>query len=208
MTSPRARRSRAGCSTTTSGANAASCTPWSSTRRSRSSPPPSPIPRSPRPTSCAPLDRRYLDYVAAHPHGYRAIFRGVVSADERVRELVDANLRRQEARIVDALTGGRPASAELRLAVHAGSRSSSRSSSSGSTTTPSSATRWRSSGCEHSTRYSCSGAAATHHADAGRRGPRTRASARTPASAPRTGSSANAPAGRLARSVWIWRADP
>ncbi len=60
----------------------------------------------------------YLDYVVAHPHGYRAIFRGVVSSDARVRELVDANLRRQEARILDALSPGAPASPQLRLAVH------------------------------------------------------------------------------------------
>lgn len=60
----------------------------------------------------------YLDYVAAHPHGYRAIFRGVVSADARVRELVEANLRRQEERILASITAGAPASPELRLAVH------------------------------------------------------------------------------------------
>lgn len=59
----------------------------------------------------------YLDYVAAHPHGYRAIFRGSVSADQRVRELVDDNLRRQEARILAALDDEEP-SERLRLAVH------------------------------------------------------------------------------------------
>lgn len=60
----------------------------------------------------------YLDYVVAHPHGYRAIFRGVVSSDARVRALVDANLRRQEERILVAVTGGASASPQLRLAVH------------------------------------------------------------------------------------------
>lgn len=60
----------------------------------------------------------YLDYVVAHPHGYRAIFRGVVSSDPRVRELVDANLRRQEERILAAFTAGASASPQLRLAVH------------------------------------------------------------------------------------------
>lgn len=60
----------------------------------------------------------YLDYVVAHPHGYRAIFRGVVSSDARVRELVDANLRRQEERILASITAGAAASPQLRLAVH------------------------------------------------------------------------------------------
>lgn len=60
----------------------------------------------------------YLDYVVAHPHGYRAIFRGVVSSDARVRELVDANLRRQEDRILAAASGGAPITPQLRLAVH------------------------------------------------------------------------------------------
>lgn len=59
----------------------------------------------------------YLDYVTSHPHGYRAIFRGSVSADERVRELVDENLHRQEARILAAISGDEP-SERLRLAVH------------------------------------------------------------------------------------------
>lgn len=58
----------------------------------------------------------YLDYVAARPHGYRALFRGSVSADEHVRELVDANLRRQEARLLAAL--GSEEDERLRLAVH------------------------------------------------------------------------------------------
>lgn len=58
----------------------------------------------------------YLDYVAARPHGYRALFRGSVSADERVRELVEANLRRQEVRILAAI--GAPDDPRLRLAVH------------------------------------------------------------------------------------------
>lgn len=58
----------------------------------------------------------YLDYVTARPHGYRALFRGSVSADERVRELVDANLRRQEDRLLAAL-GGQD-DERLRLAIH------------------------------------------------------------------------------------------
>lgn len=76
------------------------------------------------PDAALPPDRRlrasiegYLDYVSSHPHGYRAIFRGAVSADARVRELVEANLRRQEHRILDALPSGEPTE-RLRLAVH------------------------------------------------------------------------------------------
>ncbi len=62
----------------------------------------------------------YLDYVAARPHGYRALFRGAVSADERVRELVDANLRRQEERLLQAVAGtrGDVDDERLRLAIH------------------------------------------------------------------------------------------
>lgn len=60
----------------------------------------------------------YLDYVSTHPHGYRAIFRGAVSADERVRELVDDNLRRQEQRILAAFSGDDEPSERLRLAIH------------------------------------------------------------------------------------------
>ena len=59
----------------------------------------------------------YLDYVVAHPLGYRAIFRGAVSADARVRELVDENLLRQEGRLVAAFSRDEP-SERLRLAVH------------------------------------------------------------------------------------------
>lgn len=58
----------------------------------------------------------YLDYVVARPHGYRALFRGAVSADERVRELVEANLRRQEDRLLAALAG--QDDERLRLAIH------------------------------------------------------------------------------------------
>lgn len=58
----------------------------------------------------------YLDYVVARPHGYRALFRGAVSADEQVRELVEANLRRQEDRLLAAL-GGQD-DERLRLAIH------------------------------------------------------------------------------------------
>lgn len=62
----------------------------------------------------------YLDYVTARPHGYRALFRGAVSADERVRELVDANLRRQEERLRQAVVGARGDidDERLRLAIH------------------------------------------------------------------------------------------
>lgn len=59
----------------------------------------------------------YLDYVVAHPHGYRAMFRGGVSADAGVRELVDANLRRQEERLLATLPAARTADPTARLAV-------------------------------------------------------------------------------------------
>ncbi len=59
----------------------------------------------------------YLDYVAAHPHGYRAMFRGAVSADAQVRGLIDANLSRQEARILQAAFGGQHTE-QQRLAIH------------------------------------------------------------------------------------------
>ena len=50
----------------------------------------------------------YLDYVTTHPHGYRAIFRGAASTDSQVRAIIDANLHRQERRILTALTDSSP----------------------------------------------------------------------------------------------------
>ena len=60
----------------------------------------------------------YLDYLEAHPQGYRAIYRGAASADSGIRAIMDANLRHQEQRLLDALTGDASASDALRLAVH------------------------------------------------------------------------------------------
>lgn len=45
----------------------------------------------------------YLDYVEAHPHLYRALFRSTASADPTVREVVDRNLDVQARRILGAL---------------------------------------------------------------------------------------------------------
>ncbi|MEH3055154.1 MAG: helix-turn-helix domain containing protein [Patulibacter minatonensis] len=59
----------------------------------------------------------YLEYVAARPHGYRALFRGAVGADRRVREIVDANLERQCERILASIAPEEPTEA-MRLAVH------------------------------------------------------------------------------------------
>jgi AcrR family transcriptional regulator len=60
----------------------------------------------------------YLDYVATHPHGYRALFQGAPATDSEVRALVRANLERQERRILDALTQGGPPAERLRIVVH------------------------------------------------------------------------------------------
>ena len=58
----------------------------------------------------------YLDYVVTHPHGYRALYRGSLNADEVVRGLVDSNLRRQSQRILTGAGHEQP-SEPLRLAV-------------------------------------------------------------------------------------------
>lgn len=60
----------------------------------------------------------YLDYLEAHPHGYRAIYRGAASADTSIRAIMDTNLRHQEQRLLNALTGDTPPTDALRLAVH------------------------------------------------------------------------------------------
>jgi AcrR family transcriptional regulator len=60
----------------------------------------------------------YLDYITTHPHGYRAIFRGAASTDSQVRAIIDANLHRQERRILTALTDKQPPDETLRLAIH------------------------------------------------------------------------------------------
>ncbi|GGM38253.1 TetR family transcriptional regulator [Longimycelium tulufanense] len=60
----------------------------------------------------------YLDYVANHPHGYRAIYRGTASTDAQVRTIIDNNLRQQEQRLLTALTYGESPSERLRLAIH------------------------------------------------------------------------------------------
>lgn len=61
--------------------------------------------------------RSYLRHAAARPQGYRALFRGSASADERVRELVASNLRRQEERLLAPYGGRDQASQRARLAV-------------------------------------------------------------------------------------------
>lgn len=60
----------------------------------------------------------YLAYVTANPEGYRALFKGTASSDERVRELVSGNLRRQEERILAAYGTAASNDPRTRLAVH------------------------------------------------------------------------------------------
>lgn len=60
----------------------------------------------------------YFAYVAGHPHGYRALFRGAPGADSEVRAIVDANLERQEERVLDALGAGESPDERLRLTIH------------------------------------------------------------------------------------------
>ncbi|GAA1854806.1 TetR/AcrR family transcriptional regulator [Pseudonocardia alni subsp. carboxydivorans] len=59
----------------------------------------------------------YLDYVRAHPHGYRALFRGALGADTAIRSIVDGNLARQQERVLRAVVGPGPAPEPVRLAV-------------------------------------------------------------------------------------------
>lgn len=60
---------------------------------------------------------QYFRYVEAHPHGYRALFRGAPATDSEVRALIDDNLARQEERIISALTPGGAGDDRLRLIV-------------------------------------------------------------------------------------------
>lgn len=60
----------------------------------------------------------YFEYVAAHPHGYRALFQGAPATDSEVRTLIRANLERQEQRILSAVTTTGAHAERLRLAVH------------------------------------------------------------------------------------------
>ncbi|MFZ2174621.1 MAG: TetR/AcrR family transcriptional regulator [Rhodococcus sp. (in: high G+C Gram-positive bacteria)] len=63
------------------------------------------LPDSTRPVEeqvAAGLDA-YLDHVAGHRHGVRAISSGALSADADIRAIVDRELEAQQNRIVDAL---------------------------------------------------------------------------------------------------------
>lgn len=77
-----------------------------------------PDPELPAPDRIRAVLDPYLNYVATHPHGYRAIFRGAISADSEIRALVDGNLRRQEQRVLAAFSPDQQPSTELRFAVH------------------------------------------------------------------------------------------
>jgi AcrR family transcriptional regulator len=59
----------------------------------------------------------YLDHLEAHPHGYRALYRGAAGADTEIRAILEANHIEQQRRILDWVTGGKPATEQLRLAV-------------------------------------------------------------------------------------------
>jgi AcrR family transcriptional regulator len=59
----------------------------------------------------------YLDHLQAHPHGYRALYRGAAGADTEIRALLEANHLEQQRRILSLLTQGKPATEQLRLVV-------------------------------------------------------------------------------------------
>lgn len=59
----------------------------------------------------------YLDYVDAHPHGYRAVHRGAVSADAEIRTLVDKAHAQQQQRVLHLLDPDQKPPPLLRTAV-------------------------------------------------------------------------------------------
>ena len=59
----------------------------------------------------------YLDHLQAHPHGYRALYRGAAGADTEIRAILEANHLEQQRRILSWLTQGKPATEQLRLVV-------------------------------------------------------------------------------------------
>jgi AcrR family transcriptional regulator len=59
----------------------------------------------------------YLDHLEAHPHGYRAVYRGAAGADTEIRAILEANHTEQQRRILSWVTQGKPATEQLRLAV-------------------------------------------------------------------------------------------
>jgi AcrR family transcriptional regulator len=59
----------------------------------------------------------YLDHLETHPHGYRALYRGAAGADTEIRAILEANHSEQQTRVLEWLTGGEPATEQLRLAV-------------------------------------------------------------------------------------------
>jgi AcrR family transcriptional regulator len=59
----------------------------------------------------------YLDQAEAQPAGYRTVHRGGVGSDEEVRRIVRESQARQAERILVQITGGKPPSETLRMAV-------------------------------------------------------------------------------------------
>lgn len=59
----------------------------------------------------------YLTYLEAHPSGYRALYLCAAGSDAQIRAIVENNLRRQEQRLLDGVTGGAPVPEPVRLAV-------------------------------------------------------------------------------------------
>jgi AcrR family transcriptional regulator len=78
----------------------------------------SPRPGLPRELALQVIFDAYLDHLEAHPHGYRALYRGAAGADTEIRAILDANHIEQQRRLLSWLTHGKPATEQLRLAVH------------------------------------------------------------------------------------------
>lgn len=77
-----------------------------------------------RPRSDLPLRERlvasldgYLEYVEESPLAYKALYRGTMGADASVRAIMDANIRMQSERILQALSPDAPPAALLTITV-------------------------------------------------------------------------------------------
>jgi AcrR family transcriptional regulator len=74
--------------------------------------------------SLTPLERlrtsldAYFRYVESNRAGFRAIFRGSLSADTKVRAIVQRNLDREAGRLLSGISPREPASDRLELAIY------------------------------------------------------------------------------------------